>query len=643
MTVLNTKPQSRGLITRAGALFRRRRNWLEIPGYHVGDIFSAEPVHVTATAAVAGDVVAPKVVVEGLLYGSVGAWEVAVAASGSIWGDIYAGAIEVEPGGKVQGWVSTVDEPTYQALLNGQSSLRALTAADEADLLADLEARGLSALLPNGSLVEPVNRLAILRRLQAEAGAAILARTELERNFDQRLSELADEALAEAATLRQDVTVAHDRLSAAQGQLQEWDSAVLQRDEQIAGYVAELAEVRDSLSHKSVALAKSNAVGEQQAAEIATLAAAREQLARQVEELVLQAEAMAEKLENRENALQGSLQRAADLEESLLRWQELADTTEKRAGDLEVEMKNVRLQAEESARSYEKMRAQRRKLQLAWDEASAEALSWKTRAGQLQEDVEELRLEGDEMRQRLSEQPPASDTLVAEREGLRAELLKMKGQAEALEKRLAGAEAEVQAYYDQLLWYKASLKTSTLELEQLQKQVAEQAAELEQLRTESGQRQGQVETWKTNIGRMTEMLYGAEERIRTLQAEVTTLKDQSEEEIQSLREALRQRQLQLEAAEVEVDGYYSQFEAQSNRLAEAQATLVEREVALNRSHTQAAAASHELAALKELAGKRIRTLEEELAQARRRLKDMVTFLERRRRRDERPVEDEDNS
>jgi hypothetical protein len=142
---------------------------------------------------------------------------------------------------------------------------------------------------------------------------------------------------------------------------------------------------------------------------------------------------------------------------------------------------------------------------------------------------------------------------------------------------------------------------------------------------------------------MTEMLYGAEARIRTLQTEVTTLKDQSEEETQSLREALRLRQLQLEAAEVEVDGYYSQFEAQSKRLAEAQATLIEREVALNRSRTQAAASSHELAKIKELAAKRIRILEEELAQARRRLKDMVTFLERRRRRDERPVEDEDNS
>jgi chromosome segregation ATPase/cytoskeletal protein CcmA (bactofilin family) len=641
MTVLNNKPQSPGLITRAGALLKRRRNWLEIPGYQVGDIFSAQPVHITTTAAVAGDIIAPKVVVEGLLYGSVGAWEVVVAERGTIWGDIYSGAVAMKPGGRVQGWVSTVDEPTYQALLNGQSSLRALTAADEADLLAEVEARGLSALLPHGSLVEPGNRLAILHRLQAEAGAAILARTELERNFDERLSELANKALAEAETLRQGVAVGHDKLSAAQEQLQEWDNALRQRDEQIAAYVAELAEVRDSLSHESVALADSNAVVKQQAAEIATVTATREQLTRQVEELVLQAEVMAEKLEHRESALQASLQRAADLEESLLRWQELADTSEKRAGDLEVALANVRRQAEESARSHEKMRAQRQKLELAWDEASAEVLSWKTRAGQLEQDREELRLEGDALRQQLLEQPPASDTLVAEVEGLRAELLKTTGQAEQLEKRLAGAEAEVQAYYDQLLWYKASLKTSALELEQLQQQGAEQAAELEQLRAEAGQRQGQMETWKTNIGRMTEMLYGAEERIRALQTEVTTLKDQSKKETQSLREALRQRQLQLEAAEVEVDDYLSQFEAQSKRLAEAQATLIEREVALNRSRTQPAASSHELAKIKELAAKRIHTLEEELAQARRQLKDMVAFLERRRR-DERPAKVEDN-
>jgi chromosome segregation ATPase/cytoskeletal protein CcmA (bactofilin family) len=642
MTALNNKPENRGLFRRAGALLKGRRHWLEIPGYQVGDVVSAQPVHIATTAAVAGDIIAPKVIVEGLLFGSVGAWEVSVAEAGCIWGDVYAGTFQVEPGGKVHGWVSTVDEQAYQTLLNGQSSLRALAATDEADLLADLQARGLSAFLPAGSLVEPANRLAIMRRLQAEAGAAMAARRELEYAFDERLSELADQALAEAATLRQDLASTRESLALAQEQLDESEDALRQQNEQIAGYVAELTEVRDSLSDKSVALADVTATVEQQATEITLLTGTREQLTSQLEEMVVQAEVMSERLENREGALQVSLQRAADLEESLLRWQELADTSEKRVGELEAAVDSGRLQAQESSRRYEKVRAQREKLQLAWDEASVEALSWKTRAGQLEIELEELRLEVESLREQLINRPPSDDMVMAELALVRAELLDATAHVEELEKRLDGAEAEVQAYYDQLLWYKASLKTTTLELEQLQQQATKQAQELEQLRGESAERQSQVEKWKMNIGRMTELLYAAEQRIRSLQTEVAALKDQSEADSQPLREALRQRQLQLEAAEREVDGYYAQFEAQSKRLAENHANLIEREIELERIRAQAAAWSHELTKIKELAGERIRNLEEELVQARRQLQDMVKFLERRHR-EGRPPEDEAGS
>jgi chromosome segregation ATPase/cytoskeletal protein CcmA (bactofilin family) len=634
MTALNNKPENRGLFKRAGALIKGRRHWLEIPGYHVGDILSAEPVHITATAAVAGDVIAPKVVVEGLLFGSVGAWEVNVAQGGCIWGDVCTGAIQVEPGASVHGWVSTLDENAFQALLNGRSSLRAVVTTDEAELLTDLEARGLSALLPPGPVVDPANRLAIVRRLQEEAGAALAARRELERAFDQRLAELADQALGEAASLRLEVVTIREKLSSAAEQLEEEESQRQQREQQIAGYVGELALVRDNLNDSSVALAEATLTLEQQTAEITSLREDRAKLTAELAEVTLQVESLRERLEHRESALQASLQRGADLEGSLLRWQELADTTEKRVVDLQNELATVRAEVEENAHRQNKVRSERDKLQLAWNKASAEALSWQTRAGQLEEELKAVRHETEFLREQLLSRPPAADEVRAELDQVQAELLDATAHVVELEKRLDGAEAEVQAYYDQLLWYKASLKSTSLELEQVQQQAVEQAEQLVHLRGESAERQSQADKWKANIGRMTELLYAAEQRIRSLQSEVTALKDQSDEESQSLREAVRQSQLQLQAAEAEVDGYFAQFEAQSKRLAEAQAVLIEREVEVERLRAQTAAGSHEVSRLKELAARRIRTLEEELAEARRQLQDMVNFLERRRRREE---------
>jgi chromosome segregation ATPase/cytoskeletal protein CcmA (bactofilin family) len=634
MTALNNKPENRGLFKRAGALIKGRRHWLEIPGYHVGDILSAEPVHIRATAAVAGDVIAPRVVVEGLLFGSVGAWEVNVAQDGCIWGDVCTGAIQVEPGARVHGWVSTLDENAFQALLNGRSSLRTVVTTDEADLLTDLEARGLSALLPPGPVVDPANRLAIVRRLQEEAGAALAARRELESAFDQRLAELADQALGEAASLRLEVVTIREKLSATAEQLEEEESQRQQREQQIAGYVAELALVRDNLNDSSVALAEATVTLEQQTAEITSLREDRAKLTAQLAEATLQVESLRERLENRESALQGSLQRGADLEGSLLRWQELADATEKRVVDLQNELATARTEVEENAHIQNKVRSERDKLQLAWNKASSEALSWQTRAGQLEEELKAVRHETEFLREQLLSRPPAADEVRAELDQVQAELLDATAHVAELEKRLDGAEAEVQAYYDQLLWYKASLKSTSLELEQVQQQAVEQAEQLVHLRGESAERQSQVDKWKANIGRMTELLYAAEQRIRSLQSEATALKDQSDEESQSLREAVRQSQLQLQAAEAEVDGYFAQFEAQSKRLAEAQAVLIEREVEVERLRAQTAAGSHEVSRLKELAASRIRTLEEELAEARRQLQDMVNFLERRRRREE---------
>ena len=53
----------------ASALRRRRDDRLEISGYHIGNLRAERPIVVLRGATLAGDVLAPEVIVSGLIYG----------------------------------------------------------------------------------------------------------------------------------------------------------------------------------------------------------------------------------------------------------------------------------------------------------------------------------------------------------------------------------------------------------------------------------------------------------------------------------------------------------------------------------------------------------------------------------------------
>ena len=75
MAVATEKSTERSIF----AFWRRGEQWLEISGYHAGDIQSEEPVLIKEGATVVGNVFAPQVAVEGLLNGSLIARKTAVS------------------------------------------------------------------------------------------------------------------------------------------------------------------------------------------------------------------------------------------------------------------------------------------------------------------------------------------------------------------------------------------------------------------------------------------------------------------------------------------------------------------------------------------------------------------------------------
>ncbi|RMG92878.1 MAG: polymer-forming cytoskeletal protein, partial [Chloroflexi bacterium] len=80
-----------------------------ITGYHVGDIHAPEHIIISQGATVVGDVIAPRVTIAGLLYGSIVAHKAQIQRGGQIWGDVYATDLRLKSGGKLNGWISTID------------------------------------------------------------------------------------------------------------------------------------------------------------------------------------------------------------------------------------------------------------------------------------------------------------------------------------------------------------------------------------------------------------------------------------------------------------------------------------------------------------------------------------------------------
>ena len=102
-------------------LRREKEPWKVVEGYLAQEIRTEEPVHIKKDSTLLGNVIAPKILVEGTLSGSAYAREIMVHKDGQIWGDVYAMSLNIAPGGTVQGWVSSITEDDLTRLKTSQS------------------------------------------------------------------------------------------------------------------------------------------------------------------------------------------------------------------------------------------------------------------------------------------------------------------------------------------------------------------------------------------------------------------------------------------------------------------------------------------------------------------------------------------
>lgn len=585
--------KSNGRFSNFFSRFRREKEpWLVVEGYLAQELRTEEPVHIKKDSTLLGNVIAPKIWVEGTLSGSAYAREVLVQKDGQIWGDVFAMSLNIAPGGIVQGWVSSITEEDLTRLKTSQSLI------DETTLNSHVES--LNEHVDNSHLTRNESQMESLHLLQMELAVTLAARYEMEQDFERRLAETAGEAYSKINTLSDQLTAVRTELTTQKKQLDDAQETVRQQKGQIDRQANELTVARDLMTDQNQELSELRKLHHTLKQQHDTLRSEHQQIEDSLTKTTKENELLQNRVENLETAHLSNLQYQADQKDSLIRWQELAEVTEKKAAELETKLQQTEFQLAESSKSIDLLRNQRHEIE-----------------DELENALQELaNLQGTDTR-------PLVD----------AEAL-----AEASE-RIAQLESELtnaeQEFSEQIIWYKASLETTRSELEKLRENATDQTEKAESIQNDLNQTRQELqkqnetistleheartareeaEKWKTAV---TEKEIDWRAQTKELQHTIEMLKADKK----NMQTTVRESQLQLEASEAEVQSYIQETKAQGERLAEIHVQLVERELQLKKATGQIKQArtmiekqNQAIKQIKQITTDKIRALQAENAQ-----------------------------
>lgn len=567
--------------------FKKNQQWHDVSGYHVGDIQTEFPVIIREAATVVGDVYAPKIVVHGLLNGSATSKDMRVEEGGQIWGDVFTVKLRVEAGGKVQGWISCVDESDYKTMLRNK-------AGDDNFHFIPLEnpvdGQTKSGLNLNDDNKTPIE---ILQFLQAEAAAALAARAELEHDFETRLRETYGESADTITSFKEQVTSLRTELTTQKRQLDETEETLRRTKEQADRQSNELSGTYDLLSKQSQELTEFRESYQDLEKEFSALLGEKGELDQTLIDTLQQVDNLTARVNNLDAAHRASLQHSAEQEDSLLRWQELAEVTEKKSKELENELEKIKYQMTESSGTIKLLRQQRLDLE-----------------GELEKAIAQL----DELRERNTSpiEPPA-------------------GMVDA-DKKIEDLEAEMEAlelkYGEKILWYKTEVEAVSkqmVEAKEAATAVQTQLAKVQQEATEKAENvatlQKQIQVQQVKIADLeTAVSHNATAFENQIQ-QLTHEQEKLQSEKKNLQVTVRETKAQLDAYEVELQRYEVATNNQGKELAEIRVTLVERDIQLKQARVNLKKAkamidkqNEFIKQMKEVTGKRIQTLQAQIAQ-----------------------------
>lgn len=572
------------------ARFRRgKESWLVVEGYLAQELHTEEPVHIKKDSTLLGNVFAPKILVEGTLSGSAYARQVEVLPGGQILGDVFTMALNISPGGTVQGWVSSLTKADWDRLQQSNSLI------DEAALANQVES--LHEQVDNTFFTRNESQMESLHLLQMELAVTLAARYEMEQDFDRRLTEMAGEAYSKINSLTEQLTAVRTDLTLLKKQLDEAQETIRQQKNQIERQTNELTVARELMTDQNQELGDLRQRHQELRRHHDTIETEKAKLETSLTAITKEKEDLENRVENLDTAHRSNLQYQAEQKDSLIRWQELAEVTENKATELETKLQNASFQIEESSKTIDLLRSQRQEIEK-----------------ELEKTLEELaNLQGSDTRPLVDAEALAEAT----------------ERINQLETDLAHAEQE---YQEQIIWFKASLETSRLELEKAREESNERADFIDILKTELNQIHEQVHIQNEKITTLQEETRITRAEADRWKAELTDKENSWRKQTKELEQTithiksdkknmqatLRESQIQLEASEAELQQYLQETKSQGEHLAEIHAQLVERDLQLKKALAQIKQAkamidkqNQALKHIKEVTTERIRALQAE--------------------------------
>ncbi|MEJ2747666.1 MAG: polymer-forming cytoskeletal protein [Anaerolineae bacterium] len=561
-------------------IFSLRKREQQIRGHHTGHIQSNEPVVIERDAVINGDVSAPQIRVEGLLNGTAVTYDLTVTSSGQIWGDVMAAQLQMEPGSRIQGWISSIspDDP-----LPDENNVVKVTA-----MLPELPEE--LAGVPSSSRSQSQKNL--LRHLQNLAGEAQADYATLKAQFDERLTEMAGRAFDKSDVLSHKLDETKLELKKIQKELDKTKTTLTLRESTIQQQEEEIAETKTLIQQQDQELKDLTQSYQTLMQQYEDLQAAKNAGDMSLLESLKEIDTLQEQIRTLETTLQTSIQRTTEQEDALLHWQELAETTQRQIVELEKDKETFNRQLEESALFTGKLREKNHRLEF-----------------ELQQAFNEL----DELRERVP------DTTTEEMQFALADahqqIATLNGLLEEAKQAVADAE-------EQVIWHKANMQTAQRALEESRAIVTQQTDLLEAMRAEKETEERTAAKWKTAVEEMATRLQEKEKDLQARDTQYSEQLTQLETETKQIKEESHRRKMQIETFEAEIETHLKQMDEQGQRLANIQANLVERELEIDQLKQQLKQAQNKIAwqtnfinKMKRVTSETIDSLETRLKQA----------------------------
>ncbi len=359
---------------------------------------------------------------------------------------------------------------------------------------------------------------------------------------------------------------------------------------QIEFLTTELEALRAQLAERDEALQAQLNIGAEQRAALEALRGNNEALETELHMAQAKIEQMALDQENLEAALTASIQHAAEQQDALVRWQELAESADECVTGLEKQVTYLQ-------QALHDCNDQRESLHQEYEEAS-QALA------RAEEQLESLN----------HHQETAA-------------------QLEQAQQRISELEQSQAAATEKLTWYESSLSNNRRALIRAGLQLGEQEKALRATREELASREQTIGRSRTTFARLAAGLRLKQSSEKQLQEKVSQLSSRISEERAQWYKALKRNEQQLAATEKELDHFWQGYRAQGQRLADVQAALLDREQALAESRTRLQQQTQLLQWMRQAADERITQLEESLSQAEQQIRDLKLVVERRAKRE----------